>query len=66
MAEENSEKPEIKRRNKGIMPGIILIVLGTIFLLNNYGYANIDIGKLWPLFLITPGIFIVFGHTKKD
>lgn len=54
------------RKNRGILPGIILVVLGMIFLLNNYGYTNFDIGKLWPFFLIIPGIFIILGKSKED
>lgn len=53
------------RRKHGILPGVILVILGTIFLLNNYGFTNFDIGKLWPLFLIIPGIFIILGKTKE-
>jgi len=44
-----------------ILPGIILVFLGTAFLLNNYGFTNFDIGKLWPLFIIIPGLFIILG-----
>jgi len=58
-----AEKSKPKRK---IIPGIILITLGLIFLLNNYGFANIDIGRLWPLFLIIPGIVMIFGAPKKS
>lgn len=54
---------EKKSKNK-IVPGIIFISLGVIFLLNNYGIANIEIGRLWPIFLVIIGVAILFE--KKD
>lgn len=59
--DSNTNIPKIK---SGVLPGIILVTLGTIFLLNNYGLTNFDIGKLWPLFLIIPGVFMILGKTK--
>ena len=50
-----------RKRRSGILPGVILILLGLIFLLDNYGYTVIDIGKLWPIFLIVPGFFIIYN-----
>jgi lia operon protein LiaF len=46
-------------RNFRILPGLILVALGMIFLLDNYGFTNIDIGRLWPIFLIIPGLYIL-------
>ena len=65
MENEDLNKTETEKAKKGILPGVILIVLGVVFLLNNYGYTEIDIGKLWPLFLIIPGIFMILGKSKK-
>lgn len=43
---------------------IILIVIGVIFLLNNLGIANLNIGALvhkwWPLILIAVGVGMLF------
>jgi hypothetical protein len=60
---DNKEKSEPNNKRK-IIPGIILVTLGLIFLLNNYGFAQIDIGRLWPLFLIIPGFFMLLGKSK--
>jgi hypothetical protein len=62
---DGDKKPVAKKKNK-ILPGIILIILGAIFLLNNYGFTNFDIGKLWPLFLIVPGVFMIIGKSQED
>ncbi|MBA3789082.1 hypothetical protein H0X32_01650 [Patescibacteria group bacterium] len=41
--------------------GVWLIVVGAIFLLNNFGYFEGNAwGKLWPLFIIVPGLFMIF------
>jgi hypothetical protein len=67
MANQKNNKENIKSESKNrrkIIPGIILTTLGIIFLLNNYGFAQIDIGRLWPLFLIIPGLFMLLGKSK--
>lgn len=45
-----------KNRHLG---SIILIGLGLLFILNNLGFYNIDLGKLWPIFLILLGILLL-------
>ena len=43
-----------------VYPGIFLIVLGIVFLLQNFGYIRGEVwGKLWPIFIILPGIFML-------
>jgi len=48
---------------KDFTGALILIVLGTVFLLNNFGLLPWSIWgmvwRLWPLFLIIPGILIL-------
>lgn len=40
--------------------GIFLLVLGTIFLLSNFGYLHwFNFARLWPLFLIALGFLII-------
>lgn len=58
-------KEDHKYKKGGVIPGIILVLLGLIFLLNNYGVANIDIGRLWPLFLLIPGLWILYEASKR-
>lgn len=48
-----------------IIPGSILLFLGIVFLLDNYGFLPSNTwDKLWPVFLIIPGLLILFGPTK--
>ena len=41
-----------------LLPGLILIVVGIIFLLNNF-LAWFSFGMLWPLVLVVLGIYIL-------
>jgi|GEM_PF-1465476 len=47
---------------------IIVILLGLYFLLQNFGLLpnNWDIGKLWPLVLIIPGIVFLVNRAKDS
>ncbi|SHH37420.1 phage shock protein C (PspC) family protein [Caloranaerobacter azorensis DSM 13643] len=51
-------------RNR-ILAGLILILLGIIFLLKKTLYW-IDFEKLWPIFLIIAGIYIIYGKKVRD
>ncbi len=42
--------------------GTILIIAGTLFLLDNFGIISVKIGLLWPIFLIVLGVFILIGR----
>jgi len=58
---EKSTDPEDHGR---LIPGVILIVLGIVFLLPRLG---IDFGNLWPLLVMAPGIaFFVYYFLSKD
>lgn len=49
-------------RRSSLFWGAILILAGTLFLLNNLGILQIDVwGLLWPLFLIALGISFLWG-----
>ena len=64
---ENSTVTEslpMKTNSGNTTGGIILILIGTIFLLNEY--IDIDFGKLWPLFLIAIGVYILFKDSIKS
>lgn len=60
-APEPAPQPKRERdvRSGGVMGGVILIVLGLIFLAGQI-VPGIDIGKLWPLILVAIGIGIIF------
>ncbi len=60
---ENKDSCRNSRRHfhGRVFPGIWLIVIGGIFLLNNFGYLQGEAwGKLWPIFIIIPGLFMIF------
>ncbi len=46
--------------HRRLIPALVLIVLGALFLLDNLGVAGIDAGQLlgtwWPALLIAAGI----------
>ena len=45
---------------------LVLVVLGVIFLLGNFGVLHwLQMGKLWPLFLIAIGLWIAYQRTVK-
>ena len=41
--------------------GLVLIGLGSAFLLDQYGILALDFGLLWPLFLIALGVAVLIG-----
>ena len=44
--------------------GAVIVILGLMFLLNNYGYTHLfNFSRLWPVLLIVFGFFII---TRKD
>ncbi len=46
--------------------GIMLIVVGGLFLLNTMGIMSFDVwGMIWPVFLILLGISIIIGMTNR-
>lgn len=52
-------------RSKSIVGALVLIVLGTLFLLSNLGYIP-HLGQLfarwWPLILIAVGVSMLLGR----
>ena len=49
---------------------IVLIVVGTIFLLNNLGLTDLHLGQLmrtwWPAILIVVGISLLFKRGRRQ
>jgi hypothetical protein len=72
LMDENEEKESgdsFRRRKRlfygGIYPGIWLIVIGIFFLLGNFGVLQGDVwGKLWPIFIIMPGLFMLLRSRR--
>ena len=55
-------------RNNKLIPGIVLVLLGTVFLLRNYGYVDIhwsNIFHLWPIFIVIAGVNLIFANNKS-
>jgi hypothetical protein len=49
-----------------LYPGICTLAVGIIFLLNNFGYLKWDAwGKLWPVFVIIAGIFMIVSPRRN-
>ncbi len=47
---------------------MILIIVGLLLLGNNMGMIILDISKLWPLFLLVPGLLFELSYftTRRD
>jgi hypothetical protein len=53
-------------RREGLVGAVFMIGLGTVFLLSNLGYLNVNVWqmvlRLWPLLLVAIGLDIVIGR----
>lgn len=53
-------------RREGLVGAVFLIGLGTVFLLSNFGYLNVNVWQmvlsLWPILLIAIGFDLVIGR----
>jgi hypothetical protein len=70
VAEKKSEfRNQEKKDMIGSIGGIVLIVLGAVFLLNNLGIAKLPIRELaakwWPAILILVGVSLLTRRLKK-
>src|ERR1700755_2968458 len=55
-------------RNDRIIPGLILVMLGALFLLHNYGLIHFhwtNFVYLWPIFIIIGGVNLIFAHNRS-
>jgi phage shock protein C len=41
--------------------GILLVAIGIIYLMNNFGFSNVEWGRLWPIIIIIIG-FALLGR----
>jgi hypothetical protein len=54
-------------KNEKIIPGLILVLIGAIFLLNNYDIIDFhwsNLWHLWPIFLIMGGVNLVLANNR--
>jgi len=56
-----------RKRESGFISGIILIALGSFFLLDQFDWVPdwVSFGKLWPLALIIPGLVMLANSGKN-
>jgi hypothetical protein len=45
--------------------GVLLLLIGGIFLLESLGVTEIGIRELWPLILIAVGLMILFERFRR-
>jgi phage shock protein C len=58
--------PVKKASNVGVMFGVILIALGTLFLLDQFEFIpEFDFEKLWPVVLVAVGATLLFTSKKQ-
>ncbi len=54
-------------RREKITPGIILVLIGAVVLLRNFGYLHFhwtNILHLWPIFLVIAGVNLIFANNR--
>ncbi len=55
------------RSFSGILWGLIFIALGTVLLLDRFGYLEFDLGRFlstwWPAILIVVGLGMILDHS---
>ena len=55
-------------RNDKLVPGLILVLIGSLFLLHNYGFLHfhwMNFVYLWPIFIIMGGVNLLFAHNRS-
>lgn len=58
--------PPQKKSNMGMIFGAILIVLGSLFLIDNLDFIpDFDFDLLWPIALVVAGLAVIFSGKKK-
>jgi phage shock protein PspC (stress-responsive transcriptional regulator) len=58
--------PRPSLRREPFIAGIVLIVLGIVFLLATFGVWNwLSWGRLWPLFLVLIGVLIIVAMFRR-
>jgi phage shock protein C len=61
---ENMEDHKKQKNDGNLWGGIILIVLGAMFLVDRF-VPNIDFGDLWPLILVVVGVILIAKSIQK-
>lgn len=60
---DNLSRPptETRRRWGALVPGLLLVLFGVWFLLDNLGIVTVSIGQLWPIFPLLFGLAMLTG-----
>ncbi len=49
-------------KTSNTLTGLIVILIGVLFLLMNFDLVNIDFDYLWPLFILIPGLIFEISY----
>ena len=55
-------------KNDKLIPGMILVIIGALFLLHNFGYFYFhweNLWNMWPVFLVIAGVNLLFAHNSS-
>ena len=59
-----AESKEPRTRTAALTGGLLLVLLGVLFLANNF-YRFLDVERVWPLFLLIPVIPLALNWMEK-
>lgn len=62
--EELRSRRQARRERSGVTAGLLLVALGTIFLIQNF-IPDLSIGRLWPVLLLALGLGMVWKASRK-
>lgn len=66
MEPEQTEKKEIKcKHSHSPFWGVVLLVLGFVFLADNMGWLYIDL-PFWPIVMIIGGAYLIYSSRNKN
>lgn len=54
------------RKEGSLVGGLILVGIGTYFLLRELGILTVGLGRLWPVILIIVGVALIIGHFHES
>ena len=54
--------------NHKIISGMVVILLGLIFLAQNFGYMDdvLNFSNIWPVFMVIGGLYMMFNRENKS
>jgi hypothetical protein len=59
------DSPHRKDSEARLALGIVLVVIGFIFLLDSLGITTLGFRELWPVALITAGLMILYERARR-